>query len=95
MRRYRKARAATKLLLVLGTLGFALLLSGCGNQNGRILEVETGRNGVKAEVQDGTGDYEVYLVRDTVCAPDDYIQDCADRDDYLIEPANHRAGKNR
>lgn len=78
-------------------VGAALLvaLTACANYDGRILEVETGRNGVKVEVQDGNGDYEAYLIPETTCGENDYIQNCADRDDYLVAPANARPGRNR
>jgi len=87
-------RRTAKGLAVAGALALAILTGGCASQDGRILETETGRNGVKAEVQSGQGDYEVYLVRDTTCNEGDYIHDCADRDDYLVEPTGHVAGRN-
>jgi hypothetical protein len=84
-------------VLRLTVVGAAALvaLTACGAVNGRIDEVETGRNGVKVEVRDGTGSYEAYLIPNTTCEEGDYIQDCADRDDYLVAPANARPGRNR
>lgn len=75
-------------------LGAALTLTACGTTNGRITEVETGRNGVKVEVKDGTGDYEAYLIPNTTCEENEYIQDCADADDYLVPPDGARPGRN-
>jgi hypothetical protein len=75
-------------------LGLTLALTACGDVNGRIDEVETGRNGVKVEVRDGTGSYEAYLIPDTVCEEGDYIQDCADADDYLVSRDGARPGRN-
>lgn len=80
--------------IVPALLGAALVLSACGDVNGRIDEVETGRNGVKVEVRDGTGNYEAYLIPNTTCEEGDYIQNCADADDYLVTPAGARPGKN-
>ena len=92
-RKYRRARRVARKAGIVAILAAALGLAGCANQNGRILEIETGRNGVKAEVQDGTGDYEVYLVPDTTCTVDQYIQDCADKDDFLVPPTGHTRGR--
>lgn len=94
-RRYRRTRRRVRWALVVGTLGLALFLGGCGSQDGKILETETGRNGVKVEVQSGAGDYEAYLVPDTICAEGEYIHECADADDYLAPRAGHRPGVNR
>jgi hypothetical protein len=62
--------------------------------DGWITEVETGRNGVKLEVVDGDGDYEVYLAPDTVCRAETYVHDCADVDDYLVPVDGRQPGIN-
>lgn len=74
---------------------------------GWIEEFERGRNGVSLEVRldanevtDEEGEAEatteeVYLVPNTTCRVHTYVQDCADADDYLVEPANHVPGLNR
>lgn len=80
------------------TLAAGAALTACdwttGPSDGYIEEVETGRNGVKLEVRDGDGDYEVYLAPDTVCRAEQYVHDCADRDDYLTPVPNHQPGIN-
>lgn len=82
----------TRPLLAAVLLGAGLTLTACGDVNGLIDEVETGRNGVKVEVRDGTGDYEAYLIPNTTCQQGDYIQDCADADDYLVAREDARPG---
>lgn len=94
IRKARRARRAARRFGIAAILAAALGLSGCGVQDGLILETETGRNGVKAEIQDGDGDYEVYLVPDTTCTERQYIQECADKDDFLVSPDGHIAGRN-
>lgn len=93
IRKARRYRRAARRFGIAAILAAALGLGACGVQNGLILEMETGRNGVKAEVKDGAGDYEVYLVPDTTCAVDQYIQDCADKDDYLVSPPGHTTSR--
>jgi hypothetical protein len=96
MRKIRRLnRRARRITIAAVTAAVVSTLGGCDlTPDGEILEVETGRNGVKAEIRDGDGDYEVYLVRDTTCRPGDQITDCADRDDYLTEPVGHTPGLN-
>lgn len=96
IRKARRARRTVRRAGIAAILAAALGLSGCGAfpTDGHINETETGRNGVKAEVKDGDGDYEVYLVRDTDCREGDYIDECADQDDYLVEPDGHTSGVN-
>jgi len=89
-RTYR-AVALAAVAVVLGGLSSACL----PNEDGKILEVETGRNGVKVEVKDGDGDYEVYLIPGTTCAEGTYLRDCADADDYLVPRAGAVPGLNR
>lgn len=82
----------TRPLLAAVLLVTTFTVTACGDVNGRIDEVETGRNGVKVEVRDGTGDYEAYLIPNTTCEQGDYIQDCADADDYLVAPEGAQPG---
>jgi hypothetical protein len=82
------------LLACAVALGGVLIGCDLPNEDGKILEVETGRNGVKVEVKDGEGDYEVYLIPGTTCTEGTYLRDCADRDDYLVAPPGARAGLN-
>lgn len=90
----RTVRAGTRVTALLA--GAALALSACNlpNENGKILELEVGRNGVKVEVRDANGDYETYLIPDTECEQDEYVQDCADADDYLVPPRGAVPGLN-
>lgn len=96
-RKYRRARRHVRWALVVATLGLALVLSACGlvDTDGDIVEIETGRNGVKAEIKDGDGDYEVYLIPETVCRADQALSDCADADDFLVPPPNATPGLNK
>lgn len=78
--------------------GSGAVLSACAvfDRTGEIMELEEGRNGVKAEVNNGNnGDYEVYLIPGTKCEEGDRIDDCADADDYLVTPDGAVPGINR
>ena len=83
------------LTLLVTALLATSVLTACGSANGKIKEIEEGRNGVKAEVVDGNGDYEVYLIPSTTCEQNDYLRDCADEDDFLVAPRGARPGVNR
>lgn len=77
--------------------GSGVVLSACGafDRTGEIMELEEGRNGVKAEVNNGNNDdYEVYLIPGTVCNEGDRISECADEDDYLVTPDGATPGLN-
>lgn len=93
----RTGTRVTRLTGVTLAAGAVVMLAGCGlvqDQDGMIREVETGRNGVKVEVQDGDTTYETYLIPNTECEQDEYIQDCADADDYLVAPDSAVPGLN-
>lgn len=99
-RKYRRTRRKAKWTAIIGALLAAGLgLGGCaemmGPQDGDIMEIETGRNGVKAEIKDGDGDYEVYLIPNTVCRKDQALNQCADKDDYLVPPDKATPGVNK
>lgn len=82
---------------LLALAGSGALISACGvfDRTGEIMEMEEGRNGVKAEVNNGNnGDYEVYLIPNTTCTEGDRIDECADEDDYLVAPDGARPGVN-
>lgn len=91
MRGTRVTRVAP---LLTGLALAGVVLTGCTPSDGHINETETGRNGVKLEVKDGDGDYEVYLVPDTTCREGMYLDDCADADDYLVPPPGSTPGLN-
>lgn len=88
-------RVATAL--VLAALGVALTAC-AAQQDGKILEVERGRNGVKVEVQVGADPddtEEVYLIRSTECDEGEFLPSCADADDYLVQQPSAVPGLNR
>lgn len=85
-RKYRRTRRHLRWVLVAATLGAALLLGGCDlvDVDGDIVEIEDGRNGVKAEIKNGDDAYEVYLIPGTVCKQHQALDECADTDDFLV-----------
>jgi len=87
-------RRITGTALAALTIGVTLTSCGLANTDGQILETETGRNGVKAEIKDGDGDFEVYLIPNTECREGDYLKDCADDDDYLVRSPGAQPGLN-
>lgn len=97
-----KSNTELKLLVavvgaVIALAGSGTALSACGvlDRTGEIMEMEEGRNGVKAEINNGNNDdYEVYLIPNTECDEGDRIDDCADRDDYLVAPSGAVPGLN-
>lgn len=62
-------------------------LTACARPPDTITEIETGRNGVKVEIQDGT---ETYFRHGIDCVEGDRLSECTKPKDLLVEQAGAR-----